>query len=354
MVGYCRRKIKGEKGVCVKCGQDEHGECDNPPHCVNCGEDHPASSKKCSRYLFENEVQALRAREHLSFQEARQRVSSTFIKPSRPFSSLFAQTSSSNVRNPTDLTHEHSKTRSPNLTDKVPQDQTRNRAFNAKRKLSGEREENPSSRVHLANSYDLLQDEMDQENVNFKSGLSKDRMGPSTSASPLERPGTLIPVSAPRQTSTSFSACDSDQAGTSFSALNIDRAGISVSAFSSEQAEKPNLACEKQDKSPESLRPDDQFKAPTSVNTLERADSFVSASSEPEDLLPSLEGNATPAEGLKNTGTKPKVVSNNTEQRKNQETSNRTVRISRIPKASDNKNKKKELSATGKAKESSK
>ncbi|XP_076037030.1 uncharacterized protein LOC143022616 [Oratosquilla oratoria] len=72
VIGTCRRKIKGENAVCENCGLEAHGECSNSPHCINCGEDHPASSKKCDKFTFEKEVQILRAKEHLSFKEARQ------------------------------------------------------------------------------------------------------------------------------------------------------------------------------------------------------------------------------------------------------------------------------------------
>ena len=36
-----------------------------------------------------------------------------------------------------------------------------------KRRLSGEKEENPSSRIHLSNTFSLLQDDMDHQSLNF-------------------------------------------------------------------------------------------------------------------------------------------------------------------------------------------
>ena len=336
VINSCRKKIKGEKGVCAQCGQDEHGECNNPPHCINCGESHPASSKKCTRFIFEQEVQALRAKEHLSFQEARQRVGSVFINSGKTFSSLFKDTTSSNISKPANSSYSDDKPKhSPlNKNQTNSQDVAKNRPSNAKRRLSGEREENPSSRVHLANSFDLLTDEMDAENTKFALGPPMDQVGSPVPAVSLVQPGTLVSASAIEQAGTSSSACDADQAGISFSACDADQAVNSVSAC-----------------------------------PLERADSFVSASSG-QELLPSLENESLIRDKNKITGAKPKNSPNISEQRKSPEISNRTLKVpnkipkeanrvpretnkvpkepNRVPKNMDNKNKKKEVIVIGK------
>ncbi|XP_064109054.1 uncharacterized protein LOC135217255 [Macrobrachium nipponense] len=74
----CRRKAKGEVEICVNCGQESHGPCSNAPKCVNCGGEHPASDKKCERYLFEKEIMAVKTKERISFFEAKQKVASSF------------------------------------------------------------------------------------------------------------------------------------------------------------------------------------------------------------------------------------------------------------------------------------
>ena len=48
----CRRRIKGEKMICNICCQEDHGECHNISFCINCQGSHPASYKKCDRYIL--------------------------------------------------------------------------------------------------------------------------------------------------------------------------------------------------------------------------------------------------------------------------------------------------------------
>ena len=84
----CRRKIKGEKNICNVCGQEEHGECNNTPYCVNCRESHPSSSKKCDRYILEREIQTVKTKDRISFVEAKNRVLSQYIRPGVSFASV--------------------------------------------------------------------------------------------------------------------------------------------------------------------------------------------------------------------------------------------------------------------------
>lgn len=322
VISSCRRKIKGEKGVCVQCGQDEHGECSNSPLCVNCGEGHSASWKKCTRYLFEQEVQALRAKEHLSFQEARQRVNSVFINSGKTFSSLFKNTSPPN-RNPADGSNSQPKNSSSNMSPASLQNFAKTRSSNAKtpkRRLSGEREENPSSRVHLTNSFELLSDEMDTENPGISLNSAGDQEGSSIPAVSLVQPGTLVSVSAVEQAGTTTSACDADQTVKC------------ISACLSEQVENSTLVSEEA-KSHASGRSVDQAKASTPPEPLERADSFVSASSEQELSLPSLENESSTREEDKSTGATPKRPLSKLEQRKMHELPTRTLKLpNKIPK----------------------
>ena len=73
-VSSCRRKLKNEGEICANCGQEAHGECQNDAYCINCKGNHSATSKQCSKYLFEKDVLALKVMEKISFKEAKQRV----------------------------------------------------------------------------------------------------------------------------------------------------------------------------------------------------------------------------------------------------------------------------------------
>ena len=88
----CRRKLKGEKRICNNCGQEDHGICDNPYSCVNCNGSHPASSKSYDRYILEREIQIIRSKERVTFQEAKKRVMTQFIRPGVSFASIINKT----------------------------------------------------------------------------------------------------------------------------------------------------------------------------------------------------------------------------------------------------------------------
>ena len=62
--------------ICVTCSLEHQsdGRCTRPPKCANCGEDHPASFKKCKQYLIEKETLRLTTQEGLPYQQARQRA----------------------------------------------------------------------------------------------------------------------------------------------------------------------------------------------------------------------------------------------------------------------------------------
>ncbi|XP_064079470.1 uncharacterized protein LOC135196552 [Macrobrachium nipponense] len=45
LIQKCRKKIKEELALCCNCGKEVHGQYNDPPSCINCGENHPASSK---------------------------------------------------------------------------------------------------------------------------------------------------------------------------------------------------------------------------------------------------------------------------------------------------------------------
>ena len=360
VISSCRKRMKGEKGICTKCGKEEHGECVNPPHCVNCGEAHPAASKKCNKFLFEKEVQALRAREHLNFKEARQRVSSTYIRPGTTFSSLFAKTPT-NVNNTSVniSTQVSNKSKASVSSNTDSRDTTKTKPSNTKRKLSGDKEENPSSKIHLSNPFDLLQDEMYLENSVSVSAPPMNQVGPSLSACSVGQ--VEIPVSS----------CFSGQSGTSLSACGMDQDESFASACSSEQVGSCNLVPRTKTKSLESPKIVDQSEASSLDDTLE-LDSKVSATSGQAEQLPTLITKAV-TEKENSTGARQKtanrklkvptripslVASSNKSplsELKKQENDNRKLKIpikTSSPKAS-NKNSKTAIS-TRKTNESSK
>merc|ERR1712148_24592 len=75
---------------CVYCGQEAIHEpkCLNPPHCSNCYEAHPASSKSCRVYEFEKEISTLKTEERISFKEARSRVRKNFVMKDSTFAEV--------------------------------------------------------------------------------------------------------------------------------------------------------------------------------------------------------------------------------------------------------------------------
>ena len=90
----CRLKSEGKKAICVNCGEAEHGRCQNVSKCIHCGGNHPSSSNGCDIYIFENEVQATRVAERVTFAEARRLVLSRNIRPSVSFARVVADSRS--------------------------------------------------------------------------------------------------------------------------------------------------------------------------------------------------------------------------------------------------------------------
>ena len=73
LIQKCKKKINQEPAICHNCGKTAHGECSEAASCIHCGGEHPASSKNCSRFIFEKEVQAVKVMEKLTFKEARKK-----------------------------------------------------------------------------------------------------------------------------------------------------------------------------------------------------------------------------------------------------------------------------------------
>lgn len=92
LIQKCRKKMNQEPAVCQNCGKTAHGECNETSCCIHCGGDHPASSKSCSKFIFEKEVQAIKVMEKLTFKEARKKVQDRLIRPGELFSTTVRNT----------------------------------------------------------------------------------------------------------------------------------------------------------------------------------------------------------------------------------------------------------------------
>ena len=84
----CRDKINEKPATCSNCGKESHGSCNAIPSCINCGEQHPSSSKSCVKFIFEKEVQAIRALEKIPFKDARRKALEKQIRPGELFSTV--------------------------------------------------------------------------------------------------------------------------------------------------------------------------------------------------------------------------------------------------------------------------
>jgi len=77
--GHGKANCRSTSDICHICSEDKHdGQCEEPAKCANCLGNHPASSKDCYHYQFEEEVLATQAKEHLSYSDARKKVNIRF------------------------------------------------------------------------------------------------------------------------------------------------------------------------------------------------------------------------------------------------------------------------------------
>ena len=110
--GHGRQHCKAEEEVCSRCGESGHDytNCSEKENCVNCKGDHPASSKTCPKWKFEQKVQQIRSEKNISFIDARKlalgqssakpTMSTVVLSGMRPSASV----SSRSVEVQTDLT----------------------------------------------------------------------------------------------------------------------------------------------------------------------------------------------------------------------------------------------------------
>ena len=87
-VQKCKRRMSNESAICSNCGKHSHGNCNESASCVNCGEAHPSTSKNCSKFLLEKEVQTIKVLEKISFKDARKKALEKQIRPGITFASV--------------------------------------------------------------------------------------------------------------------------------------------------------------------------------------------------------------------------------------------------------------------------
>ena len=96
----CRKPV----AVCVRCGLDKEGDhpldiCNRPINCLHCKQPHMASSKTCLKYLTEKEIITIKTKDHLTFSEARARVSLLYPEASKTYASATQQNAQKTVTN---------------------------------------------------------------------------------------------------------------------------------------------------------------------------------------------------------------------------------------------------------------
>ena len=173
----------------------------------------------------------------MSFKDARQKVNSMFIRPGETYASVIAKNKLITSKSPVNKSH------ATNLNQ--------NRPLSNKRRLSGEKEENPSSKIHLSNVFSLLDDEMEIQRCSSSSGppasqiehansapiihqdRSVGRAEASVSVFDLVRDGTSVLVGDPVQPGTSVSVRDPVRMETSASVCVPALAGTSPSSSTS-------------------------------------------------------------------------------------------------------------------------
>ena len=97
--GHQAKHCRGKQS-CAKCGGRDHlyKDCGNQNECINCHESHSAGYAGCRIYREESKIQILRARENLSYTEARLKLHKTdaAVLTAPPYSS-------SHTTNPRDM-----------------------------------------------------------------------------------------------------------------------------------------------------------------------------------------------------------------------------------------------------------
>lgn len=75
--GHTSKKFQKQIQLCWNCGQAHHEKedkvraCDASTSCVNCGGNHPSTSRKCPTWIIEDKITRIRIDQGISYKEAR-------------------------------------------------------------------------------------------------------------------------------------------------------------------------------------------------------------------------------------------------------------------------------------------
>ena len=79
--GHGKDRCRGE-AVCARCGSNEHSDdkaCSRPEFCIHCKSDHPSYSRKCPKFILEQEIVRVKFTQKITFPEARR-----LVEPKQP------------------------------------------------------------------------------------------------------------------------------------------------------------------------------------------------------------------------------------------------------------------------------
>jgi hypothetical protein len=102
--GHPKKNCRNEIEICARCSEPCHenhssNDCTGAIKCYHCKEPHLTTSKKCQRYIMEQEIIATKVKEHLSFYEARQKVLDRFPRFKIPYSRAIQYNNSNHQNN---------------------------------------------------------------------------------------------------------------------------------------------------------------------------------------------------------------------------------------------------------------
>ena len=101
--GHGAKTCRAKDEICVQCGkiknEDHQNPCQSIPSCINCSEEHQASSPKCIYYIKEFEVLTIQAKQKLRYAEAKQIVDDKFIRNNTTYASIAVNNRNDNSNN---------------------------------------------------------------------------------------------------------------------------------------------------------------------------------------------------------------------------------------------------------------
>ena len=86
-LGHSKNQCRSQQSTCETCGQPDHSpqRCQTQPNCINCGEQHKASSSACPHYILRKDILKLQAKEKLPFREAKARIRTLYASQSKKY-----------------------------------------------------------------------------------------------------------------------------------------------------------------------------------------------------------------------------------------------------------------------------